>query len=103
MAMDRAAFEALIARMEMLASRNPAAYRRRVFGWAVLGYGYLLLVVLVLLAACALVVAGFMFLKALAVKLLLLVGGPLLLVLRSMWVKLEKPAGERLTLESSPE
>ena len=83
MAMDRTAFEALINRMETLAIRDPLAYRRRVFAWALLGYGYLLVVVLVLLAAFAGVVAGFMYLKALAVKLLLLVGGPLLLVLRS--------------------
>jgi Zn-dependent protease with chaperone function len=103
MAMDRAAFEALINRMEMLAVRDPVGYRRRVFGWALLGYGYLLLVVLVLLAACAGVAAGFVYLKALAVKLLLLVGGPLLLVLRSMWVKLDTPAGERLTRRTSPD
>src|SRR5689334_1628344 len=75
MAMDRAAFEALIARMETLAVRNPAAYRRRVFAWALLGYGYLLL----------------------------LIAGPLLLVLRSMWVNMEPPTGERLTRRTSPE
>lgn len=72
--MDRVAFEALIARMEMLAVANPAAYRRRVLAWAVLGYGYLMLV-----------------------------GPPLLLVLRSLWVKLQAPAGERLTREMCPE
>ena len=36
--MDRGAFEALIARMEAMAASNPAAYRRRVFGLAILGY-----------------------------------------------------------------
>ncbi len=77
MAMDRAAFETLINRMERLAARNPAAYRWRVLGWALLGYGYLVLVVLVLLALSVLVV-------------------------RSMRVKIEPPAGERLTRETSP-
>jgi Zn-dependent protease with chaperone function len=71
MAMDRAAFEALIARMEALAASNPAAYRRRVVALALLGY----------------VVAA----------------APLLLVLRSLRIKMEPPAGERLTPATSPE
>jgi Zn-dependent protease with chaperone function len=69
--MDRAAFEALIARMEALAAGNPAAYRRRVVALALLGY----------------VVAA----------------APLLLVLRSLRIKMEPPAGERLTSATSPE
>ncbi|HWM65048.1 MAG TPA: M48 family metallopeptidase [Steroidobacteraceae bacterium] len=97
MSMDRGAFEALITRMEALAASNPAAYRRRVFGLAILGYGYLLLVVTVLLALCAVLLASIVYLQVIAVKLLLLVGGPLWLVLRSMWVELQPPAGERLT------
>src|ERR1700730_11151788 len=70
MAMDRAAFEALIARMEALAVGKPAAYRRRVFALALLGY---------------------------------MAAAPLLLVLRSMWIKMETPAGERLTRAMTPE
>jgi Zn-dependent protease with chaperone function len=69
--MDRAALEALIVRMEALAAGNPAAYRRRVFALALLGY------------AVAAV--------------------PLLLVLRSLRIKMEPPAGERLTRTLSPE
>jgi len=103
MALDRAAFEALITRMEKLAATDPAAYRRRVLGLALLGYGYLLLVVLVLLGACALLIAGVVYLKALAVKLVFVVGAPLLIVLRSMWVKMEPPAGQRLTSGMVPE
>src|SRR6266404_2624923 len=103
MSMDRAAFEALIARMEALAASNPAAHRRRVLGLAILGYGYLMLVVLVLLALCAILVASIVYLQAIAVKLLFLIGGPLLLVLRSMWVRLEPPAGEQLTQALVPE
>jgi len=103
MAMDRAAFEALIARMEVLAAGNPAAYRRRVFALALLGYCYLILVVLVLLALCALCIASVVYLRALAVKLLLVAGTPLLLVLRSMWITMEAPAGERLTRTMCPD
>jgi Zn-dependent protease with chaperone function len=103
MSMDRGAFEACIARMEAMAASNPAAYRRRVFGLAILGYGYLLLIVLVLLALCVILLASIVYLQAIAVKLLFLVGGPLLLVLRSMWVELQPPAGEQMTPEQVPE
>lgn len=102
MAMDRAAFEALITRMEALAVRDPAAYRRRVFGLALVGYGYLTLVVLVLLGLCLFFIASFVYLEALAIKLLFLVCGPLFLVLRSMWVRLETPAGEKVTRHTAP-
>jgi hypothetical protein len=55
--MERAGFEALIERMERMeriAVARPRAYRRRVFGLAALGYGYLAFVVLVLLGLTAL-------------------------------------------------
>ena len=51
--MERADFEALIERMERVAIERPMAYRRRVFGLAALGYGYLFFVVLVLLVLSA--------------------------------------------------
>jgi hypothetical protein len=101
--MDRAAFETLITRMEALAAGNPGAYRRRVFGMAILGYGYLLLVVTVLLALCAILLAGIVYRQVIAVQLLFVIGGPLLLVLRAMWVRLEPPTGERLTASRVPE
>jgi len=103
MSMDRGAFETLITRMEALAAIHPGAYRRRVFGMAVLGYGYLLLVVTVLVALCAVLLASIVYLQDIAVTLLLLASGPLLLVVRCMWVKLEPPAGERLTKATVPE
>lgn len=103
MSMDRAAFEALVARMEALSTNDPAAYRRRVFGLALLGYGYLLIVVLVLIALCIFFVASVLYLKALAIKLLVLFGAPLPMVLRSMWIRMELPCGEQLTRESAPE
>ncbi len=103
MVMDRAAFEALIVRMEALSVRDPAAYRRRVFGLAFLGYACLMAAVLVLLALCAFFIATVVYLKAVAIKLLLLFGAPLLMMLRSLWVRLEVPAGEPLTRTVAPE
>jgi Zn-dependent protease with chaperone function len=100
--MDRAAFEALISRMEALASSDPAAYRRRVYGLALLGYGFLLALVLVLLALCLFFIAALLYLKVIAIKLVFVFGAPSLMVLRAMWVRLEVPAGERLTREATP-
>lgn len=102
MAMGQAQFEALIARMERLAAVQPAAYRRRVFGLAFLGYGYLALVVSALLAACVLSLI-YIKLVAIALRLFLVTGASLLLVLCSMWVKFARPSGERLTREEVPE
>jgi Zn-dependent protease with chaperone function len=100
--MERAEFEALIERMEGIAAARPQAYRRRVFGLAALGYGYLLLVVLVLLALTALSVWSLVYLKALGVKLVLIVGALLYAVVRSLWVKHQPPDGVPLGAGEAP-
>ena len=100
--MERADFEALIERMERVAAARPAAYRRRVFGLAALGYGYLVFIVLVLLALTALSIWSLVYLKALGVKLVLIVGALLYAVVRSLWVKQEPPTGEALTAVLAP-
>lgn len=51
--MERAEFGSLIERMEPIAQERPVHYRRRVFGLAALGYGYLLFVVVALLGPTA--------------------------------------------------
>jgi Zn-dependent protease with chaperone function len=100
--MDSAVFEKLIARGEALAARNPTGYRWRVFGMAILGYGYLALVIALLVGLVALAVWSVVLLKATAIKLLVIAGVPLLLVLRSLWVRIEAPAGLPLTRENAP-
>ena len=49
--MSEAEFEALVARLEAGARQRPGAYRRKVLGLAVLGYGYVLAILGLLLAA----------------------------------------------------
>ena len=101
--MEQAQFEALIERMERFAIERPAAYRRRVYGLAALGYGYLLFVVLVLLALSALAIMSLLYLKGFAVKLILVIGALLFAVLRSLWVKQEPPKGETVNAGEAPE
>src|SRR5260221_2124543 len=103
MGMERAEFESLVTRMEHLAKEQPAAYRRRVFGLAALGYGYLLFVVLLLLMLCALAAVSVRYLRAAGVKLVIILGALLLAILRSLWIKWEPPEGERVTRNTAPE
>lgn len=103
MSMDQAAYEALVRRMEALARERPHAYRRRILALAALGYGFLALIVLALAVLCAGLLLAVATLKALAVKLVLPLGALLVVVLRSLWVRLEPPPGEVLTRAESPE
>lgn len=95
--MEQAQFEALIGRMEKLASANPTAYRALVVGLALLGYTYLLFVVALLLL---LLLAT---LKAGALQFVVLTGALLAVVLRAMRTRVSPPSGERLTARVAPE
>ena len=101
--MERQEFETLIGRMEVLAAQHPVAYQRRVFAVAALGYLYLGVVVVVLAAIFIALLAAVATLKWLALKLLVIVGAPLWLIVRSLWVRLPRPTGEALTRASAPE
>src|SRR5580698_1167477 len=101
--MERAEFESLIERMERIAQERPVQYRRRVFGLAALGYGYLLFVVVVLLGLSALSIWSLVYLKAAGIKLLIIIGALLYAVLRSLWVKQEAPGGEAITAVEAPQ
>lgn len=103
MSMDEARFEALVERMERLQKRSPSTYKARVLALAALGYGYLVFVVVVLLALTVTSLALIRFSAVLGGKIVLIVGALLLVVLKSLWVRLEPPTGERLTRRDSPE
>ena len=101
--MERAQLEGLISRFEALAARKPLAYQWLVFGLAAVGYLYLGLVVLALTGLLLLVLVSFVYLKAAAIKLLVLVGAPLLVIVRSLRVRLQTPSGEPLTRANAPD
>lgn len=96
-------FEALVRKLEVRAGENPAAYRGRVVMLALLGNLYMiamLLAVVALLAALAASVAVF---KAIAVKLIFVVGVFLWMILKALWVRIEPPAGRELSRREAPE
>lgn len=103
MAITREAFEALVARLEPQARQRPRAYRLRVALLALLGYGYLAGVLLALAALVLASLASTLWLKALAIKLILPLGAFLWLVLRALWVRIEAPKGIALDRRESPE
>ena len=87
--------------LEAFAEHNPGAYRLRVALLAVLGYAYLLAVVLFLLAVELLILSSVR-ISYIAIKIvwipLVLVG----LVLRSLWITLPVPDGMELEREQAP-
>jgi len=97
--MTHEAFAAKLTDLLPRAQANPTAYRRRVQGWVLLGYGFIALLLLgslallggLLWAVVAVGVAGILF------KLLLPVVYFVWTLLRSLWVKFDPPAGRELS------
>lgn len=104
--MEREKFDALVADLERVAKASPASYKARVYGLAMLGYGYVFLVLaalvvliggLVMLAAIG-KGAAFLIVKKLGIPLVFLV----FVVLRAMWVRLSVPEGIELRRKDYP-
>jgi Zn-dependent protease with chaperone function len=103
MSLDRTRYEALVRRMEEFAQRSPRLYRWWILALAALGYAYLLVLVVALLALLVASVYGLRTATAmLSVKLFFVVGALLLVVLRSLWVTLKPPGGEPLAPRDAP-
>ncbi|MBO2008645.1 M48 family metallopeptidase [Hymenobacter negativus] len=97
--MTREAFVARLEHLHPLAVADPGGYRWRVRGWALLGYGFILLLLLgtvgTMLGVLALLAFGTA--VALLLKVGLLLGFFAWKVLRSLWVKFDPPQGRALT------
>lgn len=100
--MDEERWQALVRRLEPKARANPAAYRRKVFLLALLGYAFLGLFVLLLLGLAALVVLAALNGPALALKFLIPIGALLYVVFRALHVKFPPPAGLPLKQSDAP-
>jgi Zn-dependent protease with chaperone function len=104
--MTREAFVALVERLRPMADANPSAYRWRVRALGLLGYGFILLLILGSLGLVGLLVGLLIFSQRAAV--LVIKGGWLLLIfvwriLKSLWVTFERPDGRELTrTEAAP-
>ena len=100
--MTRDEFSALVARLEQTSAANPKAYKARVVALGLLGYGYVLLIVLLSLVLTLVVLAIGIKSPVVAFK----IGLPLLafvaMLLRALWVRLEAPTGIRLLRKEQP-
>ena len=101
---DEARSEALIRRLTEYARREPGRYRARVGLLAALGYAYIVLILLVLLALlgglAAALVTGHV--NGLTVKLGLFLGVLVWIILRSLWVTIPPPEGLPLSRDGVP-
>jgi len=97
--MTHEAFAAKLTDLLPKAQANPAAYRRRVQGWVLLGYGFIALLLLgslgllggLVWAMVAIGVGGIIF------KLLIPLVYFVWTLLRSLWVTFDPPAGRKLS------
>jgi Zn-dependent protease with chaperone function len=101
------AFAALVHRLEAVAAARPAAYRRRVVLFALLGYGYVLGVLAAALGALALAIAGVVLGEVRAgsglVKGTEALATLAAVLLRGLWVRLDPPEGIPLRAADAPE
>jgi Zn-dependent protease with chaperone function len=96
-------FDHLVARIEAAARRHPTLYQCKVLLLAALGNAYLGAVLLLVAALLAALAASLALLKALALKLILIVGFFLWRVLKALWVHVEPPTGTEIKPAQAPE
>lgn len=100
--MEREQFDLMVARLEEYSRRYPAKYKLRVLGFALLGYAYLVLMVFLLLLLLAASAVSVIYLKAMGVKLLLVIAPFVWLVVRSCWVDIKAPPGVTIVRREAP-
>ncbi len=96
-------FDSLVFRLEQVARSQPDSYRIRVVMLALLGNAYISAIMLFLFALLVGLAASVLVLKALAVKLILIVGVFLWIVLKALWISVPPPEGRAITERDAPE
>ncbi|MBC8141278.1 MAG: M48 family metallopeptidase [Armatimonadetes bacterium] len=99
-------FESMVRKLEPEAAQNPPAYRSKVLWLGILGYGYVLFLLLGTLALIGVLIALMVFVRrggGVAIKFVIVLGLFALAVLRALWVSFPKPEGIVLTPTDAPE
>jgi len=105
MALNQEEFDTFVKSLESFARQKPGTYKIRVGLLAVLGYAYIFLVLLGLLAAfglIVLIVVSSQRINAAIIKIGILLLIPTIIVLRSLWVSFPPPAGLALSRQDVP-
>lgn len=101
--MELARFQALVERLQRTAAEDPTGYRRRVGALALFGYLYLALMLAVVLGAVVGLIWVMLALHAgILAKLLIPLLALLAVIVRSLWVKFDRPAGIEVDLATAP-
>jgi Zn-dependent protease with chaperone function len=95
-------FANLVARLEHKLRQNPAAYQTRVLLLACLGNAYMLAVLLVVALMFVGALVSIIWLKALAVKLIAVLGVFLWVTIKALWIRVEAPVGFEVTRQQAP-
>ncbi|MBD2415077.1 hypothetical protein FACHB389_14970 [Nostoc calcicola FACHB-389] len=106
MSLTQEQFDNLVKQLEGYAHRKPEQFRQRVFFLAVMGYGYVLLVLSFLLWVIVTIAllqrsslqSGSVWIGCVFIIALILLG----IVVRSLWVNIPKPQGKRLRRRDVP-
>ncbi|HEY9284307.1 MAG TPA: M48 family metallopeptidase, partial [Pyrinomonadaceae bacterium] len=105
--MTREEYEAMVSRLEEVARRDPAKYRMRVGLLAALGYGYIIAVVGLLVAAgVGLIVVSWRTGRVVTTAIKFIWLTPLALawfVLKALWVRIPPPEGLEIKRADAPE
>ncbi|HXV10385.1 MAG TPA: M48 family metalloprotease [Burkholderiales bacterium] len=95
-------FSALVSRLEEQSRDGPRWYRVRVTLLAILGYGYVGIVLALLIVLSLATLASAIYLKAAAIKIAIPILVVVGLVLKAMWVRLPPPEGRALDPREVP-
>ena len=100
--MTEAEFDALVARLEEPARRNPAKYQRKVLGLALLGSAYVYTMLAAIAAVTVAMVIALASVPVVALKVLLVVGPFLYMIVRAIWVRVPAPEGVLVDAKQAP-
>jgi Zn-dependent protease with chaperone function len=99
-------FDRLVEKLENFSQNHPGSYRLRVALFALLGYAYIFLVLLGLLALVGLIILFVVLshhIDAAIIKFALLLLIPAWIILRSLWVTIPPPQGLKLARHQVPQ
>lgn len=100
--MTRDEFSELVTRLEQTSAAHPKAYKTKVLALGLLGYGYVLLIVLLSLVLTLVVLAIGIKSPVVALKLGLPLLAFVVMLLRALWVRMEAPSGLRMLRKEQP-
>lgn len=103
--MHQKQFDALVGRLSLFARQHAARYKLHVALLAVLGYSYIFVILLGLLAALTMMIWLIVTtgrINVAIVKLIVIVGIPIFIVINSLWVKFAPPIGLELSRPQYP-